>query len=127
MDSSFLRSQMQNKIHRSGTWLTVAAVCTLISLAGLTFQVSAAQATGADTFKSKCATCHGADGSGTTPMGQKMKVRDLRSPEVQKQTDEELTAAIKNGRPPMPAYGKSLASADIRQLVAYLRSIATKS
>jgi cytochrome c6 len=82
---------------------------------------------GADTFKAKCAVCHGADGSGSTPMGQKMKVRDLRSPDVQKQTDEELTTIITNGKPPMPAYGKTLSSADIRQLVGFLRSIAAKS
>ena len=56
-----------------------------------------------------------------------MKVRDLRSPEVQKQTDDELAAIITNGKPPMPAYGKSLTPADIRQVVAYLRSIASKS
>jgi mono/diheme cytochrome c family protein len=62
-----------------------------------------------------------------THEGQKMKVRDLRSPDVQKQTDEELTTIIKNGKPPMPAYGKTLTSADIHQLVAFLRSIATRS
>jgi mono/diheme cytochrome c family protein len=82
---------------------------------------------GADTFKAKCAMCHGPDGSGNTPMGQKMKVHDLRSPEVQKQTDDELAAIITNGKPPMPAYGKTLAAGDIQQLVAYIRSIATKS
>ena len=90
-------------------------------------RVSAAPADGAATFKTKCAMCHGPDGAGNTPMGQKMKVRDLRSPEVQKQTDEELATIITNGKPPMPAYGKSLTPADIHQIVAYLRTIATKS
>jgi len=60
-------------------------------------------------------------------MGQRMKVHDLRSPDVQKQTDDELASIITNGKPPMPAYGKSLTAADIRQIVAYLRSIAAKS
>ncbi len=84
------------------------------------------QAVGATTFKAKCVACHGSDGSGNTPMGQKMKVRDLRSPDVQKQSDDELTAIITNGKPPMPGYGKSLSIADIKQLVTYIRSIATK-
>jgi mono/diheme cytochrome c family protein len=84
------------------------------------------QAAGATTFKAKCVACHGSDGSGNTPMGQKMKVRDLRSPDVQKQSDDELTAIITNGKPPMPGYGKSLNAADIRQLVTYIRSIAMK-
>ena len=90
-------------------------------------RLSGATGDGAATFKAKCAMCHGLDGSGNTPMGLKMKVRDLRSPEVQKLTDEELAAIITNGKPPMPAYGKSLAPGDIHEIVTYLRSIATKS
>jgi cytochrome c6 len=85
------------------------------------------QNAGATTFKAKCATCHGPDGSGSTPMGQRMKVRDLRSGDVQKQSDDELAQIITNGKPPMPAYGKTLTAADIHQIVVYLRSIATKS
>jgi mono/diheme cytochrome c family protein len=81
----------------------------------------------ADTFKAKCSMCHGPDGAADTPMGQKLKIRDLRSADVQKQTDSELTAIIANGKAPMPGYGKSLSPADIGQLVAYLRSIAKKS
>jgi mono/diheme cytochrome c family protein len=82
---------------------------------------------GADLFKSKCAMCHGPDAAGNTPMGQKLKLRDLRSAEVQKQTDDQLTAIITNGKPPMPAYGKTLSADDIHALVAYIRSIANRS
>lgn len=78
----------------------------------------------ADTFKAKCAMCHGTDGAGNTPMGQRLKIKDLRSPEVQKQSDAELTAIIANGKPPMPAYAKTLSADDIQALVAYIRSIA---
>jgi len=106
----------------------VALLLPFFSIAAFTSGRSPANASaGADTFKTKCAVCHGPDGSGNTPMGQKMKVHDLRSPDVQKQTDEELTTINTNGKPPMPAYGKTLTSADIHQLVAFLRSIATKS
>ena len=49
-----------------------------------------AAADGAAIYKAKCASCHGADGSGQTPMGKSLKLRDLRSPDVQKQTDAEL-------------------------------------
>jgi mono/diheme cytochrome c family protein len=70
--------------------------------------------------------CHAADGSGSTPMGQRFKIRDLGSPEVQKQTDDELAAIIKNGKPPMPAYN-TLSSSEIRQLVAYIRGLAKKA
>jgi mono/diheme cytochrome c family protein len=87
---------------------------------------SLATAAGEDTFKSKCAGCHGPDGSGNTAMGKKFKLRDLRSADVQKQSEAELTAIVTNGKPPMPAFGKSLDAPAIQALVAYMRTIATK-
>ena len=71
--------------------------------------------------------CHGPDGSGSTPVGKQMKVKDLRSAEVQKQTDAELTAIVTGGKSPMPAFGKALAPPDIAGVVAFLRTIASKS
>jgi hypothetical protein len=50
--------------------------------------------------------CHGQDGSGDTAMGKKLKVRDLRSAEVQSQTDAQLTDIITKGKPPMPGHEK---------------------
>ena len=103
-------------------WPFVITLLLVIAAVSLNTEASAA-ASGADTFKAKCAMCHGPDGAGNTRMGQRLKVRDLRSPEVQKQTDAELIAIITNGKPPMPAYGKSLSAADIHELIMYIRSI----
>jgi cytochrome c6 len=77
-------------------------------------------------YKSKCAACHGADGKGETAMGKANKLRDLGSADVQKQSDDELTAIISNGKGKMPAYGKSLKPEQIRDLVAYVRSLGKK-
>src|SRR5688572_8435509 len=49
-------------------------------------------------WKSKCATCHGVGGIGDTPMGKKLKLRDLRSPEVQKMSDRDLYDLIAKGK-----------------------------
>src|SRR5580704_3356612 len=73
-------------------------------------------------FKSKCAACHGADGTGSA-MGKKMGVLDLHGAEVQKMSDAELTNVIANGRDKMPAFGKSLKADDIQGLVAYIRTL----
>src|SRR5690349_2588076 len=59
-------------------------------------------------YKSKCAMCHGPDGAGQTPSGKAMKVRDLRSAEVQKMTNKDLNAAIADGKGKMPAYKAKL-------------------
>lgn len=78
---------------------------------------------GAAIYKAKCAMCHGADGAGQTAMGKNMKLRDLRSAEVQKQTDAALVKWIADGKGKMPAYKGKLTPADIDALVAFIRTL----
>ncbi len=77
-------------------------------------------------FKQKCAMCHGADGKGDSSMGKTLKVRDLSSADVQKQSDADLTAIITKGKNKMPAYEGKLKPEEIKGLVAYVRSLAKK-
>jgi len=72
-------------------------------------------------FKSKCAACHSADGTGSA-MGKKMGAHDFTTAEVQKMSDAELTDIITNGKNKMPKYG-SLKPEDIKGLVAYIRTL----
>jgi len=85
-----------------------------------------AQGEGATLFKSKCAVCHGADGSGNTAVGKSMHIRDLASADVQKQTDAELTAMITNGKGGMPAYKDKLTGDQIKDLVGFVRELGKK-
>jgi len=77
----------------------------------------------AATFKSKCAMCHGADGSGKTTMGEKLNIRDLHSADVQKQSDADLSQIITKGKNKMPAYDGKLTKEQIDGLVAFVRSL----
>jgi len=70
--------------------------------------------------------CHGPDGAGKTPMGQKLNVRDLRSAEVQKQSDTDLMHVIGQGKEKMPAFSKSLSEDQIELLVAHIRELGKK-
>ena len=79
-------------------------------------------ADGAAIYKAKCASCHGADGKGQSPMGKKMNLRDLGSPEVQKQTYKELYDWTADGRGKMPAYKDKLSADEIKALVAHMRT-----
>jgi cytochrome c6 len=97
----------------------------IVILALLVASVSFAAAPGAsDTYKSKCATCHGPDGKGQTTIGKSMKVRDLSSADVQKQTDADLQKIIEDGKGKMPAYKAKLSVADVSSLVAFIRGLA---
>lgn len=108
-------------IRRSIVNRKLAVLLTLSILIILPATLAAAD--GAAIYKAKCAMCHAADGSGNTTMGKSMKLRDLRSPEVQKQSDAELTTVTADGKGKMPAYKGKLTDAEITALVAYMRSM----
>lgn len=98
---------------------------TLLLIPILLTTIAASADDGAVLYKTKtCAMCHGADGSGNTPVGKSMKARDLRSAEVQKQSDAELTAIIADGKGKMPAFGKTLNAEQVRALVKHIRTLA---
>jgi mono/diheme cytochrome c family protein len=98
--------------------MTKTLACSLLLAAALPM---AAFADGASTFKTNCVPCHGADGSGQTPVGKSLKVRDLRSAEVQKLSDAEITKVVTYGKGKMPA--RKLAPADIKAVVAFIRTL----
>ena len=77
-------------------------------------------------YKSKCAMCHAADGSGSVPMGQKTGAHDFRSAEIQKMTDAQLTEITAKGKNKMPAYEKKMTADEIKGLVAYIRELMKK-
>src|SRR5262249_21501364 len=83
--------------------------------------LSMAQTDVAALYKSKCQGCHGADGTGNTPMGKKVGARDFHAPEVSKQSDEELFDITKKGKNKMPAYDKKLTDDQIKDLIKYIR------
>ena len=74
-------------------------------------------------YKSKCAGCHGTDGKGQTAVGKANNVRDLGSADVQAQSDDAIAGIVGNGKGKMPAYGKSLKPDQIKDLVAYIRTL----
>lgn len=82
-----------------------------------------AQNSGEVSYKAKCAMCHGADGSGNTPVGKNMKVRSLKSPEDIKATDAELFKDTKSGVGKMQGYAGKLTDAQITDVVAWIRTL----
>jgi len=80
-------------------------------------------------WSAKCAGCHGADGSGNTPMGKKVGAMNLTDASKQAAfTDAQAAAAIKDGvkeggKTKMTAFGDKLSEADIKALVAYVRTL----
>ena len=97
---------------------TVAAALAVV----IALSLSAHTQSASDLFKSKCAMCHGADGTGS-PTGKKMGARDFTAAEVQKMSDAELTDVITNGKNKMPKYADKLKPEDVKGLVAHIRTL----
>jgi len=106
------------KIIKIQVFVTLTAVVFMLFLSLSAYAQNASEAL----YKSKCAACHGADGSGSAT-GKKMGAHDFATADVQGMSDTELSTIIMNGKNKMPAYGKSLKAEDIKGLVAYIRTL----
>ena len=56
-------------------------------------------------------------------MGESLKVKDLGSAAVQKQSDADLTIIVEKGKKPMPGFEGKLTNDQISDLVKYLRAL----
>jgi len=106
-------------MRRFSTMFLIGAVVLLLPHAAR----ANAGADGAAIFKSKCAICHGPDGKGQTATGKSLKVKDLSSKKVQKQSNEELQKIVTNGKGTMPAYKATLDQASIDAVIAFIRTL----
>lgn len=97
-----------------------------VILLAASFALPAFAQGGADTYKTKCATCHGPDGLAASPAGKAMKVPSFKTPEFVKASDADLIATTKNGKGKMPAYNGKLTDAQIKEEIAYIRTLQKK-
>ena len=97
----------------------------LIGLSGTAFGQDK-PAGGAAIFKANCVLCHGDDGHAQTTLGKQLGAHDLHSVEVQKKTDTALKNVITHGQKSMPPFQGQLSSAQIGQVLAYVRQLGKK-
>jgi len=102
--SKLIRSQM-----------VLAVVVCMASAAGF------AQS-GDATYKAKCASCHGAAGTPSAGMAKMMGIKAVSDPDIQKLTDAQMSAAVKDGKGKMkPIAG--LTDEQIKDVVTYYRGL----
>ncbi len=101
------------------------AVCLLVSSANAADTVSTETIA---MWDKHCASCHAKDGSGDTKMGKKANVKDYRDPKVQSEMkDDKAVSVIKeglkeNGMVRMKPFADKLTDAEIKTLIAYMRT-----
>ena len=105
---------------KSGRFVGSVVILTFLVVSSLVAQ-EAAKSPGANVFRTKCVLCHGADGSGKTPLGKQLQAADLRSKDVQKLGDAELHRIIHDGQANMPPFADQLSESEIDQVLKHVR------
>lgn len=100
--------------HRSQIILGLA-----ICLAGTTVF---AQSSGEAIYKSRCASCHGANGTPSAGMAKMLGIKPASDPEIKKLSVEQIESTVKNGKGKMkPVSGLSVAQ--IRAVAEYFKTL----
>lgn len=111
-------------IFRVGFLLAFAAISGVIALA----DQRPSPEEGQRIFKLNCVSCHGVGGKGDGATAAQLnpKPSDLTSTVTQAKNDAALLEVIKFGRPgtAMPSWMSELDERDMRNVLAYLRSLA---
>jgi mono/diheme cytochrome c family protein len=102
------------------TFLTLSLSALASSPPGLAFQSMKS------VYNSKCAVCHGNDGSANTAKGKELKVRSLRSEEFKKMPDAKAMEILLKGKGKMEGYEKTLGKEKVAELLAYSRELSNK-
>lgn len=77
-------------------------------------------------YASKCAVCHGNDGSGNTAKGKELKTRSFKSEEFKKMPDAKAMEVLLKGKGKMEGYEKTLGKEKLEQLLGYCRELSNK-
>ena len=82
---------------------------------------------GSGTYKAKCQSCHGAEGTPNPGIAKMMGVKPVSDPSVKSLSEATMIADTTNGKGKMPAFKGKLTDAQIKDSVAYFRPSPSKS
>ena len=77
---------------------------------------------GAATYKSRCAMCHGATGTPSAGMAKMMGIKSVSDPSMKALSVAQIEATIKSGKGKMKAIG-GLNDAQVKAVAAYFKTL----
>ncbi|MGA3129322.1 MAG: cytochrome c [Terracidiphilus sp.] len=98
-----------------------SALAAVILLSGA---VGFAQTSGEATYKAKCQSCHGAQGTPNPGIAKAMGVKPASDPSVKSISEAQMITDTTNGKGKMPAFKGKLSDAEIKVSVDYFRTFA---
>lgn len=99
--------------------LNLAGLVVIASMIGMPVLAQS----GAEIYKSKCQMCHGVAGMAESGAGKAMKVKPVTDSEVKKMSDAQMVDAVRKGMGKMQPYKDKLTDAQIKESVAYFRTL----
>ena len=102
--------------------MKIRAGISLLTLLAATTAASFAQ--GADVYKTKCQSCHGATGVPSAGMAKSMGVKPVNDPAVKALSADKMITITTDGKGKMPAFKGKLTDAQIKESVEFYRSLA---
>jgi mono/diheme cytochrome c family protein len=102
----------------SKTIRNYAALAAVVVMTGVMGFAQAGQAT----YKAKCQSCHGADGTPNPGIAKMMGVKPASDPTVKAHSEDEMIAITINGKNKMPAFKGKLNDDEIKSTVEYFRT-----
>jgi cytochrome c6 len=99
--------------------LNLAGVVVIASMMGMPVFAQS----GSEIYKAKCQMCHGAAGMAESGAGKAMKVKPVTDPDVKKMSDAQMVEAVRKGMGKMQPYKDKLTDAQIKESVAYFRTL----
>jgi mono/diheme cytochrome c family protein len=110
--------------------ISVGCVATLLSVASAALVAPAFGedlAKGKKVYVDRCLKCHGEKGKGDGPKAEDLKKKPADytdKAKMAKVTDADLKKVLKEGKSPMPAFGKKLTDEQVDDVIGYVRSFA---
>jgi len=105
---------------------TMNQLCLVTAATFMSLALSASAEDGSAIFTKECVKCHGADGKGDTPMGKKLKIKDLGA-DAAKLGEAKIEATIKEGvkdgdKLRMKGF-KDMSEADVKAVAKYVLTL----
>ena len=103
--------------------ITIRSLAVLAATLGLAGSMGFAQSAGEAVYKANCQSCHGSTGTPSPGIAKMMGVKPASDPEIQKLTAAQEFDAVKNGKGKMKPLSPKLTDEQIKDSVAYFRTL----
>lgn len=102
------------------TMRSMVVLAAAVSAAG---SLGFAQSAGEAVYKANCQSCHGTSGTPSPGIAKMMGVKAVSDPDIKKLTAEQEFASVKNGKGKMKPFAGKLTDTQIKDAVAYFRTL----